>query len=194
MEINESEKFSIHVFVDDSVRSIIAPKKFFRKLPSEQSMSNSVYKVLLYGLVSGIFSYLLMLSGFGELPESIWFNEKVGFLIVFALPFAYLVVLFIGSGFLYLLLFVFGVEKSFETYVHVVASLMVVGVVRTLLHFSILLNYYLWMMSDLLLTFWELYMFYNALIYTLNVKEKRARALVVVLSVLVVSNLFMDTM
>ena len=60
------------------------------------------------------------------------------------------------------------------------------------LHFLILLNDHLWMIVDLAVTLWGLFLFYNAMVYALKAREKGIRIMVIILAVLAVLNTFVD--
>ena len=176
--------FNFTKLIEDSKETLFNPKDYFSKMPASGGFVEPIIKVVLYGVIIGVFAFVWMQLGMKNLPNEILLGGGTGIMVLVGSVVTSLIGLFIGGAIVLVFSMILSGNKDFEVCVRVVASLMIISVVSSAFSFLSGVNYYLWLIVSIAISLWGLYLFYNALVYALKATEKGSRILIILLAVL----------
>ncbi len=188
MEIQEDKNqgFNFGKFIEDSKNALLKPKEYFESMPTSGGFIEPIIKVLIYGVIIGIFAFLWSVAGLRLAGGPAWLGGGVGIVAFFGSIMGSLIGLFIGGVIMLIVSAIFGGNTDYEANVRVVASLMIISVIQGALDFFDGINLYLAAIVSIAFSLYSLWMTYHALVHTLKAKENSSRIFLIIMSVLVV--------
>ena len=173
--------FDFNQFVKESKEILVNPKSYFSTMKTTGGMSEPLIKALIYGVVSGLISFLWNILGIGALGVGGLFGGAVGVMVfVFAIIGA-IIGLFIGGVVVLILSAICKGNTDFEANIRVTASLMVMMPISAFLGFADGLNLYLGVVVGLAINIFALWLLYNGLVEALKSKPETTKIVTYVL-------------
>lgn len=189
----EGSSFDFQKFVEESKATLMRPAEYFASMPKAGGLPEPVLKVLIYGLVAGVATYLWLLFGL-RVPGSMlhgMVGGGGGFLTILTTPLLMVVTLFIGAVFVLVLSAICGGETGFEPCLRVAASLAVLSPVGAVLNVSWALGATFGGIVDLLVNAFGIWLWHKAQVHALGGKPNVAKVVAVILVVLLVLSALM---
>jgi hypothetical protein len=182
--LNEEKKqgFDFKKLFEDSKEVILNPKDYFTKMPITGGFVEPIIKVLIYGTIIGIFSFIWSLTGFGISSVPSWLGGGIGFMALISSIIFSVIGLFIGGAIMLVISAIFGGNTDYEANVRVVAAIMVVQIISSAVGFLDGINLYLSAIVSIAISLWGLYITYNALTLTLKTQEKGTKIFLIVIA------------
>lgn len=174
--------FDFQKFIDDSKKTLLAPKEYFSGMTKEGGYVEPVIKAAIYGLAAGILSFiwgLLNLSPVGGM-----LGTATGVTAIIVSPIAAVVGLFIGGLVLLIISAICGGNTNYEANVRATSALMVIMPINALLSFATGINLYFGVILSLAVSLFGLWLLFNAEVNALGGKEGVAKVIVIILAVL----------
>jgi len=188
MEIqeNQNQGFNFGKFIEDSKNALLKPKAYFESMPTSGGFIEPIIKVLIYGVIIGIFAFLWGVAGLRLAGGPAWLGGGVGIVAFFGSITGSLFMLFVGGLILLIISAIFGGNTNYEANIRVVASLMVLNVIQEAFNLFDGINLYLGAIVSIAFSLYGFWMTYHALVHTLKAKENSSRIFLIIMSVLVV--------
>lgn len=186
----EKEGFDLKALIEDSKAVLFNPKDYYTKMPITGGFVEPIIKVLIYGAIIGIFSFIWSLTGLGASGVPSWLGGGVGFMALIGSIIFAVIGLFIGGLIMLIISAILGGNTDYETNVRVVASIMVISIISSALGFFDGINLYLSAIVSIAISLWGLYITYLALTLTLKAGEKGSKIFLIVIAVIVVITSF----
>jgi hypothetical protein len=189
--LNEKKQgFDFKKLIEDSKAVLFNPKDYFTKMPVTGGFVEPIIKVLIYGVIIGIFSFMWSLTGLGISDAPSWLGGGVGFMALIGSIIFAVIGLFIGGAIMLIISAIFGGNTDYETNVRVIASIMVIRIISSALGFFDGINLYLSAIVSIIIALWGLYITYQALTLTLKTGEKGTKIFLIVIAIIVVITSF----
>lgn len=189
--LNEKKQgFNFKKLIKDSKAVLLNPKDYFTKMPVTGGFVEPIIKVLIYGVIIGIFSFIWSLTGLGISGTPSWLGGGGGFTALIGSIIFAVIGLFIGGVIMLIISAILGGNTNYETSVRVVASIMVIRIISSALGFFGGISLYLSAIVSIVISLWCLYITYHALTLTLKAKEKGTKIFLIVMAVIVVITSF----
>jgi hypothetical protein len=177
---NQPQSSAKSSFIADSIETLISPKTYFPKLKEQGNYGQSVIKVLIYGVIAGILSYIHI--GFLAKYSTQWIASAT----LITTPVLSVIGLFAGAVILLIISAICGGNTKYEINVRITAALFVLVPIQTLLGYSSLISIKLSALLQAGVSLYGLYLMYLAIVHTLAGKAVRAKVIAVIIGILVV--------
>ena len=183
---NQNQGFDFGTFIEDSKKALLSPKDYFSSMPTSGGFVEPLIKVLIYGAIMGVFSFIWLSTGMQFTGGIGLFGGAIGIMaFIGSLLFA-VIGLFLGGVIMLVISAILGGNTDYEANVRVVASLMIISAVQGLFGFFDGVSLYLAALVSVALGSYGLYMTYHALVQSLKAKENGSKILRIVLAALIV--------
>ncbi len=181
--------FNLREFFGESVRTVLASKKYFSGMPVTGGFAEPLVKAALYGLASGVVMFVFailkvntsLVSVPGMVPAG-GFGAALAVL-VFS-PVAAVIGVFVGGLVLLILSSLCGGSTKFQANARATAALMALAPVSTVLSAVTAVNPAAGMIVSLAVSLYGMVMLYFALTEALKARPASSRVLAVILAVL----------
>lgn len=186
--MNETTKLDINLLLQESKESILDPKGYFSTMPTTGGLTYPILKVLIYGTVAGVLSFLWSIF---HVSYSGGMFGGTGFMALIMSVIGAVIGLFIGAVIMLIISAVCKGSTDFEANVRVVAALMVLTPVSAAFGFVNGINLRMAVIIGALISLYGIYMMYHALVRALRCNEKSSKIVSYVLAGIII--LFMIT-
>ncbi len=188
-----NESFNFGAFIKGSVNSIVKPKEYFSSFQAEGGLGVPIIKALIYGALSGIFTFLWSILNVSGLTGGL-FGGAVGILgFIWAIVGA-VIGLFIGAVIVLIISAISGGSTDYIANARITAVLMVLMPLNSFFGFLTGINLFLSTIVGLIINIYGLYMLYFALVGPLKGKESSAKVItwimVAIMGLFIVIGLF----
>jgi len=171
-----NESFNFGRFLKDSVNSVLNPKSFFSSFNVEGGIGEPVIKALIYGALSGVFTFLWSVLNVSGLTGGL-FGGAIGIMGFIWAIIGAVIGLFLGAVVVLIISAICGGSTDYVANARVTAALMVLMPISALFGFLTGINVMLSTVVGLLINIYGLYMLYYALVGPLKGKESSAKVL-----------------
>jgi hypothetical protein len=175
--------FDFNAFINESKETLLNPKSYFAALKTTGGMSEPLIKAVIYGTVTGIFTFLWSVLKLGAVTGGL-FGGSIGVMAFVSSIIGAIIGLFIGAVIVLIISAICGGSTDFESNVRVTASLMVLMPVNAALGFISGFSLHLNLIISAAVGLYGLWMLYNALCETLKAKQETAKIVCYVLAAL----------
>ena len=176
-------KFNFTQFLNESRETLLNPKNYFPGMSLSGGMMEPLFKAIIYGVIAGLFTFLWSILGLSAAGSGVY-NSAVGIMSIVGAMFAAVIGVFIGGAIMLLISSLCGGNKDYEANLRVAAAVMVIYPINTLFSFLYRINPTLGLLVSLAITFYSIYMIYEAIVSALKGKESSAKIVMLVLIVL----------
>lgn len=173
-----SESFNFNLFIKDSINTLTKPKEYFSTMKLDGGFGVPVLKALIYGTISGVFTFLWSLLKIGAVTGGV-FGGAIGIMAFFWAIIGAVIGLFIGAVITLIISAICGGSTDYEANARVTASLMVLMPISALLGFF---GGVLGSVIGLVINLYGLYLLFQALAGALKAKEATAKVINFVLA------------
>ncbi len=178
--------FSIKKLFEDSKTSLLNPKEFFISMSGEGGFLEPVIKVIIFGVISGIITYIWSLLNIIPKAMAGIAGSNAGIIIILlSHTITALIFLFILGIILLIISAICGGTTRFEPNIRVIAATTVLLPVSSFLNILSGIHVYPGMIVGYLIVLYGIWMVYNALITVLEAKEGAAKTTSVILGALI---------
>jgi hypothetical protein len=172
--------FDFNEFIRESKDVLVNPKSYFSTMKTTGGIPEPLIKALIYGAISGVFSFLWSLLHIGVASNPI-FGSAVGIMLLIGAIIGAVIGLFIGGVVTLILSAICKGSTDFEANLRVTAALMVIMPITSFLAFAGSFNIYLGLVVTLAVDLYALWLLYNGLVEALKAKPETSKILVYVL-------------
>ncbi len=180
--------FDLNKFFNESMTTLVSPKKYFSSMSKTGELLDSILKVVIYGLISGIISYIWSLLKVGRFAGVL--GNSVGAGTIILSPIYSIIGLFIGGVILLILSAICSGSTKFDINLKVTAALMVIMPVQTLVQLFFVLGMSIGNIIGLLVSLYGLWMLFNGLVGALSAKRNIAQIVVGIIAILLIMATF----
>jgi hypothetical protein len=185
-----NEKIDLNRIIRESGDTLLNPKSYFSSIPLTGGLAEPVIKVVIYGVIAGIFAFLWSLMGISAMGGTGFLGGAISIMaLVWAIVFS-IVGLFAGSVIMLVISAICGGSTDFEANLRVTASLAILYPIRSIFSFFYGINLTLGSLVWVVIALYAIYLMYLAIKHALKGKESTARIVALVLVVLVVIGFF----
>jgi hypothetical protein len=183
--MSETSTFDINAFINESKQTLLSPKAYFPTMKTSGGLGEPIIKVVIYGAVAGILTFIWSVIGLGALKAGV-FGSAIGAMALVWYIIGAVVGLFVGAVILLIISSVCRGNTDFEANVRVIAAVMVVMPINALLSFTLGINLYLGTILTLCVNLYALYLIYIGLTETLKTTQQTTRVVMYVIAGLIV--------
>ena len=176
-------KFDFRKFLNESRETLLNPRGYFPSMSLSGGMTEPLIKAVIYGAVAGFFIMIWPILGLASVGGSAFMGFG-GLMALIGSVISGVIGLFIAGAIMLLISTICGGNADFEANLRVAAAIMVIYPINAFLTLFDGINYTLGGVISLLVTFYTLYLVYQAQIDALKGKESTARIVLIVLVVL----------
>jgi len=176
-------KFDFKKFLEESRETLLNPKSYFPSMSLSGGMVEPLIKAVIYGLIAGVFSFLWSLVGMNIVGGAAFLGAG-GIMALFGAVIGAVIGVLIGGAIMLLISSICDGNRDFEANLRVAAAVMVVYPIRSLFIFLYSIHPVLGLLVSLAITFYTIYLIYEAIISALKGKESSAKIVMLVLVVL----------
>lgn len=176
-------KFNFTQFLNESRETLLNPKSYFPSMSLSGGMIEPLIKAIIYGVIAGLITFLWSILGLSAAGSGVY-NSAVSIMSIAGAMFAAVIGVFIGGAIMLLISTLCGGNKDYEANLRVAAAVMVIYPINTLFSFLYRINPTLGLLVSLAITFYSIYLIYEAIVSALKGKESSAKIVMLVLVVL----------
>lgn len=178
-----NKDFDFMKILNESRETLLNPKSYFPSMSLSGGMMEPLIKAIFYGIIAGLFTLLWSIFGLTAAGSGA-LQSAVGIMALIGSVFAAVIGVFIGGAIMLLISSLCGGNKEYEANLRVAAAVMVIYPINTFFSFLYRINPTLGLLVSLAITFYSIYMIYEAIISALKGKESSAKIVMIVLVVL----------
>lgn len=175
--------FDFKKILNESRETLLNPKGYFPSMSLSGGMMEPLIKAIFYGILAGLFTLLWSIFGLTAAGSGA-LQSAVGIVALIGSVFAAVIGVFVGGAIMLLISSLCGGNKEYEANLRVAAAVMVIYPINTFFSFLYRINPTLGLLVSLAITFYSIYMIYEAIVSALKGKESSAKIVVIVLVVL----------
>ena len=172
--------FDIQKFIDDSVKTLLAPKEYFSKMAVKGGFVEPIIKAAIYGVLAGAISFLWSILGIGRMAGM----HSMGIATLFLTPVMAVIGLFIGGAIVLAISAIASGSTDYEASVRVMSAGLIIMVVSALASFLYGISFVLAILVGMVVNLYGLWILYNALVTSLAAQESVVKIVVGVLALL----------
>jgi hypothetical protein len=167
------QRFSFKQFFSDTKTILLHPKEYFSGMPLNGGFTEPIVKALIYGFLIGVIFVIWtsVLNSMGIDFGVSWLGRYYLITAPFVFTVPAFISLFAGGGIMLGISSIFGGNTGYEASVRVVASLMIIEVVRAVFIFTGVINPYLSLGVNVAVSLWGLYLTYLAIMLSLKAEK-----------------------
>jgi hypothetical protein len=172
--------FDFNEFIKESKDVLVNPKSYFSTMRTTGGIPEPLIKAVIYGAISGIFSFLWSVLHIGAASSPI-FGGAVGIMLFIWGIIGAVIGLFIGGVIVLILSAICKGSTDFEANVRVTAAIMVIMPISAFLALAGSFSIYLGLVITLVVDVYALWLLYNALVEALKAKPETTKILMYVM-------------
>lgn len=176
-------KFDFKSFLNESRETLLNPKSYFPSMSLSGGMVEPLIKAVIYGLIAGLFTFIWTLLGLTAAGSTAFLGVG-GIMALIGSVVAAIIGVLIGGAVMLLISSICDGNRDFEANLRVSAAVMVIYPVSTFFSFLYRINPTLGLLVSMAITFYSIYLVYEAVISALKGKESTAKIVMLVLVVL----------
>ncbi|MES0489713.1 MAG: YIP1 family protein [Leptospirales bacterium] len=178
--------FDIKKFMDDSIKTVVAPKEYFTTMPLTGGFIEPLIKAAIYGALAGVITFLWIIIGLGKITAMSGgaglVAAGIGSLII--TPIIGVAGLFIGGAIILAISAIAGGKTDYEASVRVASAIMVVMPIGAVFYFINSISFTLGALISMGINLYSLWILFNALITSLTAKESVIKIVLGILALL----------
>lgn len=173
-------EFDFGRMIRESVQVLTAPQAFFAGMARTGGLIDPVIRTVIFGFAAAVINLVWSFVPIGLVSTG--YRMLGGFVGLIAFPILILVGLFIGAAILLVCSAICGGSTDYTFCVRITGVLAVMAPINALLGIASRVNLYLGLLVSLAVSFYSLWLLYNALVHALGGKAAVAKIIALVLA------------
>lgn len=179
--------FDFNKLFKESQETLLNPTGYFSTIPLSGGYAEPVLKAAFYGIIAGLFTLLWSMLGFSAIGGlgGVW-GGAVGIMALVWSIVGSIIAVFIGGAIMLVISAICGGNTDYEACVRMYSSLMVIYPIKAFLAFLYGISLPLGSTVGVMVSFYAIYLMYQAVIQALKGKESVVKIVAIVLVALLV--------